>query len=151
LRMRAPLKTDMHSRPRRIARFMAMTTYGGRDEAEAVIARVRQIHDRVGGTSPKTPDFRAQRLTWIDRRSEAQIQLPRPLRPANAQQPGNGPTGRLRGGEAMQDRLGDPRMPRNGIISMDRVEIAARPVGQRGMCAQRQVSQRFRRSIRYRV
>ena len=43
-------RTDMHGRLRRTARFIALTTYGGREEAEAVIARVCRIHDRVGGT-----------------------------------------------------------------------------------------------------
>lgn len=42
-------RTDLHGRLRRTARFIALTTYGGRDEAEAVIARVRRIHDHVGG------------------------------------------------------------------------------------------------------
>src|SRR3954470_22896371 len=40
-------RADMHGRLRRTARFIALTTYGGREEAEAVIARVRRIHDQV--------------------------------------------------------------------------------------------------------
>lgn len=43
-------RTDMHGRLRRTARFIALTTYGGRAEAEAAIERVRRIHDRVRGT-----------------------------------------------------------------------------------------------------
>jgi len=49
-------RTDMHGRLRRTARFIALTTYGAREEAEAVIARVRNIHVQVGGTLPdRTP------------------------------------------------------------------------------------------------
>ena len=43
-------RTDMHGRLRRTARFIALTTYGGREEAEGTIARVRRIHERVCGT-----------------------------------------------------------------------------------------------------
>ena len=43
-------RTDMHGRLRWTARFIALTTYGGRAEAEAAIERVRRIHDRVRGT-----------------------------------------------------------------------------------------------------
>jgi hypothetical protein len=42
----------MHGRLRNTARFIAVTTYGARDEAEAAIARVRRIHDHVNGTLP---------------------------------------------------------------------------------------------------
>lgn len=42
-------RDDMHGRLRRTARFIALTTYGGRDEAVAAAARVRAIHDRVTG------------------------------------------------------------------------------------------------------
>ncbi len=45
-------RVDMHGRLRRTARFIALTTYGGRTEAEAAIARVRRIHDQVRGTLP---------------------------------------------------------------------------------------------------
>ena len=43
-------RADMHGRLRRTARFIALTTYGGRAEAEATIARVSAIHNRVRGT-----------------------------------------------------------------------------------------------------
>ena len=36
-------RADMHGRLRRTARFIAMTTYGGREEAEGVIGRVRRM------------------------------------------------------------------------------------------------------------
>ncbi|WP_300973426.1 oxygenase MpaB family protein [Sphingomonas sp. LHG3406-1] len=41
---------NMHGRLRNTARFIAVTTYGARQEAEAAIARVRRIHDHVNGT-----------------------------------------------------------------------------------------------------
>ena len=43
-------REDMLGRLRRTARFIALTTYGGRDEAGAAIARVKAIHGRVSGT-----------------------------------------------------------------------------------------------------
>ncbi len=43
-------RDDMSGRLRRTARFIALTTYGGREEAEAAIARVRTIHAYVRGT-----------------------------------------------------------------------------------------------------
>jgi len=61
-------RTDMHGRLRRTARFIALTTYGGREEAEAVIARVRHIHDRVGGTLPDGMPYAANDpalLAWV--------------------------------------------------------------------------------------
>jgi uncharacterized protein (DUF2236 family) len=42
----------MHGRLRNTARFIAVTTYGAREDAEAAIARVRRIHDHVSGTLP---------------------------------------------------------------------------------------------------
>lgn len=45
-------KADMHGRLRNTARFIAVTTYGARGDAEASIARVRRIHDAVQGTLP---------------------------------------------------------------------------------------------------
>lgn len=61
-------RTDMHGRLRRTARFIALTTYGGRDEAEAAIARVRRIHERVGGTLPDGTPYAANDpalLAWV--------------------------------------------------------------------------------------
>ena len=61
-------RTDMHGRLRRTARFIALTTYGGRNEAEAVIARVRHIHDRVGGILPDGTPYAANDpalLAWV--------------------------------------------------------------------------------------
>jgi uncharacterized protein (DUF2236 family) len=61
-------RTDMHGRLRRTARFIALTTYGGRDEAKAALARVRQIHDRVGGLLPDGTPYAANDpalLAWV--------------------------------------------------------------------------------------
>ncbi len=61
-------REDMHGRLRRTARFIALTTYGGRDEAEAVIARVRTIHAGVAGTLPDGTAYHAgdpALLAWV--------------------------------------------------------------------------------------
>jgi uncharacterized protein (DUF2236 family) len=59
---------DMLGRLRRTARFIAVTTYGERSAAEAAIARVRAIHDRVSGELPDGRRFRASDphlLAWV--------------------------------------------------------------------------------------
>jgi uncharacterized protein (DUF2236 family) len=61
-------RADMHGRLRRTARFIALTTYGSRLDAEAVIARVRSIHDRVHGTLPDGTPYAANDpalLAWV--------------------------------------------------------------------------------------
>jgi uncharacterized protein (DUF2236 family) len=61
-------RQDMLGRLRRTARFIALTSYGGREEAEAAIDRVRSIHDRVGGTLPDGTPYRAgdpRLLAWV--------------------------------------------------------------------------------------
>ena len=61
-------RADMHGRLRRTARFIALTTYGGRDEAESVISRVRRIHDQVRGTLPDGTPYAANDpalLAWV--------------------------------------------------------------------------------------
>jgi uncharacterized protein (DUF2236 family) len=61
-------RADMHGRLRRTARFIALTTYGNREEAETAIARVRQIHDGVRGELPNGTAYTAQDpklLTWV--------------------------------------------------------------------------------------
>jgi uncharacterized protein (DUF2236 family) len=58
----------MHGRLRRTARFIALTTYGGRADAEAVIARVRRIHDQVRGVLPDGTPYAANDpglLAWV--------------------------------------------------------------------------------------
>src|SRR5690349_806207 len=59
---------DMLGRLRRTARFIAVTTYGHRDKAEAAIAKVRAIHEQVGGTLPDGTTYRAtdpHLLAWV--------------------------------------------------------------------------------------
>jgi len=61
-------RADMHGRLRRTARFIAVTTYGGRAEAEAVIARVRGIHGHIKGTLPNGTPYEANDpalLVWV--------------------------------------------------------------------------------------
>lgn len=61
-------RTDMQGRLRRTARFIALTTYGGREEAAAAIARVRRIHHQVRGQLPDgTPYLAADPglLAWV--------------------------------------------------------------------------------------
>src|SRR5690349_18748878 len=59
---------DMIGRLRRTARFIAVTTYGQRDCAVEAIARVKGIHEQVGGTLPDGRTYRAddpQLLAWV--------------------------------------------------------------------------------------
>lgn len=61
-------REDMLGRLRRTARFIALTSYGGRDEAEAAIARVRNIHHNVSGTLPDGTPYTADDpalLAWV--------------------------------------------------------------------------------------
>jgi uncharacterized protein (DUF2236 family) len=59
---------DMLGRLRRTARFIAVTTYGHRDSAEAAIDKVRRIHEQVSGTLPDGSAYRAtdpRLLAWV--------------------------------------------------------------------------------------
>lgn len=61
-------RADMHGRLRRTARFIATTTYAGREDAEAAIARVRAIHGRVQGVLPDGTPYAANDpalLAWV--------------------------------------------------------------------------------------
>jgi uncharacterized protein (DUF2236 family) len=61
-------RADLHGRLRRTARFIALTTYGARPEAEAMMARVRRIHDQVRGTLPEGTPYEANDpslLAWV--------------------------------------------------------------------------------------
>ena len=61
-------RADMHGRLRRTARFIALTTYGGRAEAEAMLTRVRGIHDQVSGVLPDGTPYAANDpalLAWV--------------------------------------------------------------------------------------
>ncbi len=59
---------DQLGRLRRTARFIAITTYGHRDNAMAAIAKVKAIHERVSGTLPDGTEYRATDpwlLAWV--------------------------------------------------------------------------------------
>lgn len=61
-------RDDMHGRLRRTARFIAITTFGHRDEAAKIIERVNRIHAHVGGTLPDGTPYSAQNprtLAWV--------------------------------------------------------------------------------------
>jgi uncharacterized protein (DUF2236 family) len=61
-------RDDLAGRLRRTARFIALTTYGSRAEAEAVIDRVRRIHGHVSGTLPDGTPYAAndpELLAWV--------------------------------------------------------------------------------------
>jgi uncharacterized protein (DUF2236 family) len=61
-------RADMLGRLRRTARFIAVTTYGERREAEAAIARVRSVHEYVRGTLADGTHYAAtdpQLLAWV--------------------------------------------------------------------------------------
>jgi uncharacterized protein (DUF2236 family) len=59
---------DPLGRLERTARFVGVTTFGTRHDAEASIARVRSIHERVVGTTSDGVPYRASDpalLTWV--------------------------------------------------------------------------------------
>ena len=59
---------DMQGRLRRTAQFISGTTYGSTATAEALIIRVRAIHDHVFGTLPDGAPYAANDpalLTWV--------------------------------------------------------------------------------------
>jgi uncharacterized protein (DUF2236 family) len=61
-------RSDMQGRLRRTARFIALTTYGGREEAEEAIARVRAVHAGIEGQLPDGRPYRADDpalLAWV--------------------------------------------------------------------------------------
>ncbi|WP_431268955.1 oxygenase MpaB family protein [Dankookia sp. P2] len=61
-------RDDLAGRLRRTARFIALTTYGSREEATAVIERVRRIHGHVRGTLPDGTPYAAndpELLAWV--------------------------------------------------------------------------------------
>lgn len=62
------VEADMLGRLRRTARFIAVTTYGHRDSALQAIAKVKAIHEHVGGTLPDGSTYRATDpwlLAWV--------------------------------------------------------------------------------------
>ena len=61
-------QADMHGRLRRTARFIAVTTYGGKADAKAAIGRVRRVHDRIRGVLPDGTPYAANEpslLAWV--------------------------------------------------------------------------------------
>lgn len=59
---------DQLGRLRRTARFIAVTTYAHRDDAEAAIAKVKSIHEQVSGVLPGGTEYRATDpwlLAWV--------------------------------------------------------------------------------------
>lgn len=61
-------RKDMLGRLRRTARFVAVTTYGHRDDAELLIAKVRRIHAQVQGRRPDGRSYSAEDprlLAWV--------------------------------------------------------------------------------------
>lgn len=61
-------RDDMQGRLRRTARFIAVTTYGAPDDAAALLAKVRRIHDHIGGTLPDGTPYQAndpELLAWV--------------------------------------------------------------------------------------
>jgi len=61
-------REDMHGRLQRTARFIAVTTFGHRDEAMKAIDRVNRIHAKVGGTLPDGTPYKAtnpRTLAWV--------------------------------------------------------------------------------------
>lgn len=61
-------REDMHGRLRRTAKFIAITTFGDRNEADTIIARVNRIHAQVRGTLPDGKLYSAQNpetLAWV--------------------------------------------------------------------------------------
>ena len=62
------VEADMIGRLRRTARFIAVTTYGHRDQALHAIDRVKRIHDQVEGNLADGTHYRAadpRLLAWV--------------------------------------------------------------------------------------
>ena len=62
------VRGDMSGRLKRTAQFLSITTFGSTAAAEAMIARVRAVHDRVTGTLPDGTPYSASDpdlLAWV--------------------------------------------------------------------------------------
>lgn len=84
-------RSDMHGRLQRTARFIAVTTFGHRDEALKAIDRVNRIHAKVGGTLPDGSTYSAtnpRTLAWVHV-TEAQSFLAGYLRHVRPDMPGS--------------------------------------------------------------
>jgi uncharacterized protein (DUF2236 family) len=83
-------REDMHGRLQRTARFIAVTTFGHRDDAMKAIDRVNRIHAKVGGTLPDGSTYSAtnpRTLAWVHV-TEAQSFLAGYLRHVRPDMPG---------------------------------------------------------------
>lgn len=83
-------REDMHGRLQRTARFIAVTSFGHRDEAMKAIDRVNRIHAKVGGTLPDGSPYSAtnpRTLAWVHV-TEAQSFLAGYLRHVRPDMPG---------------------------------------------------------------
>lgn len=61
-------RDDMQGRLRRTARFIAVTTFGAPGDARALLSKVRNIHDHIGGTLPDGTPYVANDpalLAWV--------------------------------------------------------------------------------------
>lgn len=61
-------RSDMHGRLRRTARFIAVTSFGHRDDAQKAIERVNRIHGAVSGSLPDGTPYSAsdpRTLAWV--------------------------------------------------------------------------------------
>ncbi len=61
-------KGDPWGRLQRTSHFLAVTTFGSADDAEAMIAKIRDIHERVTGTAPDGRPYAASDphlLKWV--------------------------------------------------------------------------------------
>ncbi|MFN3863317.1 MAG: oxygenase MpaB family protein [Erythrobacter sp.] len=84
-------RQDMRGRLQRTARFIAVTTFGQRDEAMRAIERVNRIHAKVSGTLPDGTPYRAtdpRTLAWVHV-TEAQSFLAGYLRHVRPAMPGS--------------------------------------------------------------
>ena len=61
-------RTDPWGRLQRTARFLAATTFGSAEQAEAAVARVHEVHEHVVGVAPDGRPYRANDphlLRWV--------------------------------------------------------------------------------------
>ncbi len=84
-------REDMHGRLQRTARFIAVTSFGHRDDAMRAIERVNRIHAKVGGMLPDGTPYSAtnpRTLAWVHV-TEAQSFLAGYLRHVRPDMPGS--------------------------------------------------------------
>lgn len=84
-------REDMHGRLRRTARFIAVTSFGHRDDAMKAIERVNRIHAKVDGILPDGSPYSAtnpRTLAWVHM-TEAQSFLAGYLRHVRPDMPGS--------------------------------------------------------------